>query len=210
MAAANFNINVDALIRFASLTRDLSKKQLAQVKTRSISTLSRRLGAEASRQISGKILNLPPRVISSYLNIKNDEHSVTLSGSNRRPPMSAFNPTWGGRASPGVVVTIWRDQGPILLAHTFMRPGSKEVWQRVPTSRSKTLSVGQGRNSSRQVVQGAGALVGRLPIVIRKGPAMARAVYERKHGDIYPDLSAFAQTTIAAEVARLVAALGKS
>jgi len=39
---------------------------------------------------------------------------------------------------------------------------------------------------------------------------MARAVYERKPGDIYPDLSAFPPTTIAAEVARLVATLGKS
>ncbi len=204
MAKSSININVDALIRLASFTRDLSEKQISQVKIRAISTLKRRLGAEASRQISEKILNLPPRVISGYLDVKADEQSITLTGSDQRPPISAFKPTWGGRTSPGVVATIWRDQGAVVLPHTFLRPGSKEVWQRIPTSRSKTQQVGQGRDSSRQVIQSAGALVGRLPIVVRKGPAMARAVYERKHGDIYPQLVEFGRNILSDEVSRLV------
>lgn len=203
MAKSSVNINVDALIRLASFTRDLSEKQIAQVRTRALSTLKRRLGAEASRQISERILNLPPRVISGYLDVKTDEHSITLTGTDQRPPISAFKPTWGGRTSPGVVATIWRDQGAVVLPHTFMRPGSKEVWQRIPAARTKTKQIGIGRDSSRVVVSKSG-LVGRFPIVVRKGPAMARAVYERKHGDIYPQLIEFGRDVLSDEVSRLV------
>lgn len=210
MAKGSVNIDVGALTLLATRLRGLSQKQIPQVKTRAVATLKRRIIAEAARQISEKILNLPPRVVSGYLSVQSNENSVSLTGKNSRPPISAFKPSWGGNASAGVIATIWRDQGAVTLAHTFLRPGSKEVWQRAPTSRSKTQRVGTGRDSSRQVVKTAGALVGRLPIVMRKGPAMARAVYERKHGDIYPDLIEFSQTILAAEIARLVNVMAES
>ena len=102
-------------------------------------------------------------------------------------------------------MTFWRDAGALLLPHTFMRRGSKEVWQRVPGSGgAKTIRIGTGRDSSREVVREASGLVGRLPIVVRKGPAFARAIFERKHGDIYPGLFEFSRRIITDEIARLI------
>jgi hypothetical protein len=207
--AAKVSINVDGLIRRANALNDLSTKQLAQVKTRVIASLKRRLIPEAARQASAEILNLSARQISPYLTVAVTADGITLSGSGSRLPVSAFKPTWAGPSSPGVVVTFWRDQGPITLAHTFKRPGSKEVWMRVPGSRSKTTRVGTGRDSSRVVTRAASGLVGRLPIVVRKGPAFARAIYEKKHGDIYPALVTFAQTFVQDEIGRLIEVIRK-
>jgi hypothetical protein len=203
--ANRVSFNFDALIRRAAQFTDLSTKQLAQVKSRTVATLKRRLGPEAARQISDNILNLTSRQISPYLIVKVTADGIALTGSSSRLPVSAFKPTWAGRSSPGVVVTFWRDAGPLLLAHTFMRRDSKEVWMRVPGARSRTQLVGTGRDSSRVVVREASGLVGRLPIVVRKGPSFARAVYERRHGDIYPALSSFGGQLLSDESARLLA-----
>jgi hypothetical protein len=202
--ASRVTLNFDALVRRAAQFADLSQKQIAQTKQRALATLKRRLGPEAARQISDNIMNLTARQISPYLNVKVTADGIVLTGSSSRLPVSAFKPTWGGPSSPGVTVTFWRDSGPLLLPHTFMRRGSKEVWQRVPGARSRTQLVGTGRDSSRVVVREASGLVGRLPIVVRKGPAFARAVYEKKHGDIYPALISFGGQVLSDEAARLV------
>lgn len=202
--AAKVSINVDAIIRRGNALQDLSTKQVTQVKTRAIATLKRRLAPEAAREIADEILNLNARQISPYLDVQVTSGGITLRGSDTRLPVSAFKPTWAGTTSPGVVVTFWRDSGPLVLAHTFMRKGSKEVWMRVPGARSKTATVGTGRDSSKVVVQPSSGLVGRLPIVVRKGPSFARAVYEKKHGDIFPSLVEFAQESLRVEVDRLV------
>lgn len=201
---AKVSINTDSLIRKADALNDLSTKQFAQAQTRVVASLKRRLVPEAAREIASEILNLTARQISPYLDVQVSANGITLRGSDARLPVSAFKPTWAGPSSPGVVVTFWRDSGPLTLAHTFMRRGSKEVWQRVPGTRSKTTRVGTGRDSSRVVTKAASGLVGRLPIVLRKGPAFARAVYEKKHGDIFPSLIDFAMTFVKVETDRIV------
>lgn len=201
---AKVSINTDSLIRKADALYDLSTKQLDQVQSRVVSSLKRRLAPQAARVIASEILNLTARQISQYLDVQVSANGITLRGSDTRLPVSAFKPSWDGPSSPGVVVTFWRDAGPLTLAHTFMRPGSKEVWQRIPGARSKTARVGVGRDSARVVTKAASGLVGRLPIVVRKGPAFARAVYEKKHGDIFPSLIEFAMTFVKVEADRLV------
>lgn len=196
-------IRFDGLVNRAK-TIDLTAKEVAQVKVRALATLRRRLVPEAAREASDQILNLTARQISPHLKVTVTSNGVTLSGDSTRLPVSAFKPTWAGPSSPGVTVTFWRDAGAITLAHTFMRPGSKEVWQRVPGSRSKTTQTGTGRDSSREVSKAASGLVGRLPIVVRKGPAFARAIYEKKHGDIYPSLIEYGLEVVHVEVDRLV------
>jgi hypothetical protein len=207
--AHRVTIDVDGLVRQAKKLNDISTKEIAQVKKRALASLKRRLGPEAARQASDNILNLSARQISPYLVVNATADGIVLTGKSSRLPVSAFKPTWSGPSSPGVVVTFWRDQGPITLAHTFKRPGSKEVWMRVPGSRSKTTRVGTGRDSSRVVTRAASGLVGRLPIVVRKGPAFARAIYEKKHGDIYPALITFAMTFVQDEVGRLIEVIRK-
>jgi len=202
--ANSVRLDVSAIVRQAAKLRDLTEKQLAQVQTRVVSGLKRRLVAEAARQTSANILNLTARQISPFLSVQTTANGIALVGSTQRLPVSAFRPVWGGPSSPGVSVTFWRDSGPQTLVHTFIRKGAVGVWQRVPGKAAKTTRVGVGRDSHRQVVRAASGLVGRLPIVQRKGPAFSRAIFERKHGDIYPGVTAFAQTFVDAEAIRLV------
>jgi hypothetical protein len=208
--AAKVSINVDSIVRKANALNDLATKQLDQLKQRVVASLRRRIIPEAARQASAEIFSLNSRQISPYLTVQTTANGITLAGSSTRLPVSAFKPTWGGPSSPGVVVTFWRDQGPITLAHTFKRKGSKEVWMRVPGARSKTTRVGTGRDSSRVVTKSASGLVGRLPIVVRKGPAFARGIYEKKHGDIYPALAEFAMTFVQDETGRLLEVFRKA
>jgi hypothetical protein len=204
MATANVTLDVSGVIRQAATLRTLKDREIAQVQTRVVSGLKRRIVPEAARLTSDGILNLTPRQISPYLFVETFADGIRLRGKSQRLPVSAFKPTWGGPTSAGVTVTFWRDAGPLTLVHTFIRKGTKGVWQRVPGKRSKTQRVGVGRDSSRQVVRPATGLVSRLPIVQRKGPSFARAIFERKHGDIYPDLIEFSQTFVRDEADRLV------
>lgn len=201
--ASKVSLNIDGLIRAQTMLANLTERQNQQLKQRALATLVRRLIPEAARQTSANILNLSPRQISPYLTVKMTANGIDLSGSASRLPVSAFKPTWGGPLSRGVTVTFWRDSGPITLEHTFMRKGSKEVWMRVPGTRSVVRQEGSGRDSEHVTVRGASGLVPRLPIVVRKGPSFSRAIFEKKHGDIYPALFEFCRQTIKDEIARL-------
>lgn len=202
--ANRVEFNLEPLIRATAKLRQLTGKEVTQTRTRIVSGLKRRLPPEAARQASEKIFNLTPRQISPYLIVNETANGLSLVGKSSRLPVSAFKPTWGGPSSPGVTVQFWRDGAPLVLPHTFVRDGTKTVWQRVPGTRSKTAQTGTGRDSQRHVVRAASGLVGRLPIVQRKGPSFARGIFQKKHGDIYPGLTTFCQSFVVDEAGRLV------
>jgi len=201
MAQAGLLVEVGALARIEARLRALSGPQLARVTSRSIATLRRRLVPEAARLLSQKVLNLQPRQISPYLGTELSGDTLILRGSKKRLPLSEFGARWGGRTTAGAVATLWRDAGPKTFLHTFKIKGKKQVWQRVPYRGAKFNSRKLGRGTQSAAPSG---LVQQYPIIVRKGPSFSRAVIGKRHGDITPDLIAFAQTVLAAEVQRLL------
>lgn len=207
MAAAGLVIDFAGLVRQAARIDQLRKGGLDRVRTRTVATLKRRLGPEAARLLSAEVLNLTPRQISPHLSVEVSGSglgvdALILRGDRGRLPLSDFRATWGGRNTPGAVATLWRDAGPITFAHTFkVKGGGKQIWQRVPFTGAKFNSARGGRQRGGGSASG---LVDRLPIVVRKGPAFARAVTGKKHGDILPPLFDFARSVLADEVARLL------
>lgn len=194
--ARGATISFGGLARMQRRVAELTGPQLARVKTRTLSTLARRLPPEVARLASEQLLNLTARQISPYVTAKVNtaDDSVTVSASRTRLPLSAFKPSFG---PAGAVVTTWRDTGALRLPHGFRRKGNKEVWQRVPF-----------RNQKGAQGPGPSGLTHRLPIVVRKGPSLAYTLTGGRtagsHGDITPDLMAFSRQALAAELQRLL------
>lgn len=171
-----------------------AEARVERAANRAIATVVRRIGPEAAREISRTVLNLPASKVSRHVKVKRggprgDEY-VTVSANKTRLPLTDFRPTFG---RDGVRVQTWRDSEPQRLPHAFKRKDKPGVWQRIP--------------------QNGGGLVPRLPIVQRKGPSLHRVFLQRGrfagHGDISGHLSQFTQTTLAAEITRLLKAEAK-
>ncbi len=168
-------------------------KKIAQVMARAKATVIRRVGPEASRLISGEILNLTARKVSPHIRVSSNTvkgagEYIVVSANKTRLPLADFTPRFSKRE--GVTVTTWRDQGPKQYPRAFKRRDKKGVWQRIPASRKSD------------------ALVARLPIAERKGPSMHRIFQFNGpyagHGDIRPQLTAFIQTRLTQEITRLL------
>lgn len=183
------DVTVGKLSALSQHAQDLAGPGLARVQQRAMGTLKRRAKAEAARLLSERVLALSPRAISPFISVSVRDTTLTIYGARKRLPLSMFSPVAGPR---GVSATIWRDQGPKLFEHTFIRRGTREVWQRVPFT---------GQKGQRVAPSG---LVQRLMIVQRKGPEFSRAVRERKHGDIHTPMVGFAQNVVALEIRRLL------
>lgn len=168
-------------------------KKIDQVMARAKATVIRRVGPEASRLISGEILNLTARKVSPHIRVSSNTVKgagayIVVSANKTRLPLADFTPRFSKRE--GVTVTTWRDQGPKQYPRAFKRRDKKGVWQRIPASRKSD------------------ALVARLPIAERKGPSMHRIFQFNGryagHGDIRPQLTAFIQTRLTQEITRLL------
>lgn len=176
---------------------------------RATSTLQRRLGPETARAISEDVLNLPARRISPFLQVERhkprDGEYLSVQASRVRLPLSAYSPRFS--RTDGVTVTTWKDAGPQELPHGFRRKDKPGVWQRIPARKAGKFRP-RDRGRADQTAEAPSGLVGRLPVVERKGPSMHRVfVFNGRnagHVDIRPRLSAFVQETLSREIARLL------
>lgn len=193
------NFDTSGLMRHVDRLRQTPAK-LEQVRKRSIATLSRRLKAEAARQVSEVQLNLSPGQIAPFINVKHTTGGnvdyVSVTASRDRIPLKAYKAKVSKKS--GATVTTWKDAAPVQLPHAFKRPDGN-VWQRVPYKGQK----GADRAPS--------GLVQRLPIVVRKGPSMKRALQpagpsKNDHGreQVVAHLMEFGQSILSAEIKRLL------
>ena len=174
---------------------DKRTKQVARIEKLAVTTLARRLGPETAREISASILNLSVAKVRPHIKVAQNsaggESYVSVSANKRRLPLTDF----GGTFSPsGFTVTTWKDQAAKHFPHIFKRKDARGAWQRIPTKRGA---------DNRPTV----GLVGRLPIVTRKGPSMHR-VFDPQgrypgHGDLIGKLSRFKQLLLVTEITRL-------
>lgn len=201
MAGKGSRVNFDTsgLRRIAARIENLSAQNLEKVRARAVSSMVRSVKAETARQVSEVQLNLSVRAISPHILVRTgkagDTDYVSVFASTARLPLSAFKPSIS--KSRGVTVKTWRDSPPLRLPHGFAR--GKEVWQRAPYRGQK----GQSAAPS--------GLVQRLPIVMRKGPSLKRALQptgpsQESHGRerVVEHLMRFGQAKLAAEIQRLL------
>lgn len=192
-------VDTSGLQRIAARITATGKK-VDQAKKRAQATLVRRLKAETAREVSRVQLNLSPTAISPHILVNqgtvDGNAYVAVSAAKKRLPLSAFKARITKKT--GATVTTWRDSAPYALPHGFRR--GKEVWQRAPYKGQK----GQTRTPL--------GLVQRLPIVMRKGPSLKRALQkvgpsQNDHGreEVVAHLVEYGQSVLAAEIQRLLA-----
>lgn len=188
-------LNTSGLRRVTARIERLSPANLAKVQQRAVSSMRRSLKAEAARAVSEVQLNLSARAIAPYIEVKDGKAGgidyVSVTASKARLPLSAYKPKFSKRA--GSTVVTWKDSAPVVMPHAFRR--GREAWQRIPDPRAATAS----------------GLVGRLPIVLRKGPSLKRALEkvgpsQNDHGreEVVNRLMEFGRAKLAAEIQRLL------
>lgn len=195
MANTGVTLDTSGLKRITERIARLSPKEMEKLRKRANASVARAMKAEAARAISEIELNLSPRQISRYLQTKlghaGDVDYVSVFASDTRLPLTAFKPRFS--KSSGVSVTTWRDSPAYVLPHGFRR-NRNQVWQRIPG-------------------KGPSGLVGRLPIVQRKGPSLKRALQKtgpqkawKDHGrqQVVDRIKAFGQEKLASEIRRLL------
>ena len=143
-------------------------------------------------------LNLSARQISPYIHTKAGSAGsmdyVSVYASDTRLPLRAFKPRRNGRK--GIAVQFWRDEAPRAMPHAFLLRG--DWWQRVP------FREGLG------ALRAPSGLVDRLPITLRVGPSLKRALQPvgqfpaAPHRDeVVEALKSYGQEVLRAELARL-------
>lgn len=166
-----------------------SEQKLQELRKRALASTVRGVKAEAARAVSELQLNLPPATLAKYINASlQDSSHISVKASKKRLPLSTFKPSFS--KTTGVTVTTWRDAPAYRLPHGFKL--GKEVYQRIPGD-------------------GPSGLVGRVPIVMRVGPSLKRAlerygpsVNEHRREDVVDRLAEFAKNKLADEVRRLI------
>lgn len=163
-------------------------------------TLARRLPVRAADLVAEKILNAPRNKVRGYLSAKTSGYNVILLGVEKRMPLKDFSGTrYGGRNTPGAVVEKWRDS-------------PAETYSAARASTSALLEGGAFAIKGRGVKGGIYNRIikkhpsGRQVLALRKGPSFARAITERRHGDIIPDLVEAGREVLRAEIERLLKA----
>lgn len=158
--------------------------------------VKRRWQVDAPRLVAAEILNIAPGRLRDYLgaDVKTvgGSAAVVLTGLRKRIPLHLFaGARYAGPKSPGAVVQVWRDSPPKVYERTFAIKGRGVrggIFMRAPTSSYRW----------------ADDLHPRLPLVLRKGPEVWRAVAEGNHGDVRPRLIETARVTFRAEIDRLL------
>jgi hypothetical protein len=176
-----------------------SHKEITQMFRRAAGTLSRRFPKEAARLVSERVLNVDAATIapmlSAFASVVGDDVSVRLQGLRKRVPLHKFlGARWGGRETPGAVVKVWRDTP----AETY--------------SAARAAAAGKrGRGGVFAIVSRGGVsgglfqrLKGSRQIARRSGPELWRAITDREHGDIQPELVEFGREVLREEIERLM------
>lgn len=161
--------------------------------------VKRRWQVDAPNLIAEEILNISPARLRKYLGVNvstlDGFAAVTLTGLRQRIPLHLFSGArYPGPKSEGAVVKVWRDSPPKVYPRTFAIKGrgiAGGIFQRAPQFLAFTE-------------EGDYMLHGRLPLVLRKGPELWRAVAEGKHGDVRPQLIETARVTFRSEIDRLI------
>ncbi|HET7064235.1 MAG TPA: hypothetical protein VFI49_08140 [Rudaea sp.] len=184
--------NLEALtrgIRSLNSLRDGGEKIIG----RAISTLKRRLPAQAKRDIA-KQYALASREIGSRLLCKGDRRSVTLTGLGRAQTLIKFK---ARQTRSGVTVQIQKGS-PVSIPHAFIHvparaPGAgpqvmirADAFRTVPGSVRDIATVGRNRHG--------------YPIVLLGGPTVADMLRDPGRED---RLSELARATFSKEVDRL-------
>ena len=199
MALRRSSVDVDltGLARHAARLDRYSPAQMQTVLKRSAGTLVRRLPVEASRLVSSEILNVPRLKVRPLLSARSSgaqgQVAIILSGLRNRIPLHQFSGAkYGGRKTAGAVVQVWRDSPP-------------KVYDRYASKKDTAVFAIKGRGVKSGLYQRIHNRKGeRAPIVQRKGPELWRAITDREHGDIYPQLIGFSDEVLRSERARLL------
>jgi len=181
MAAPRVSVDLGNVIKQADGFDRLASQLQERVTKRAVVTLARRLGPQTNRLIAAE-LNLSTRQVGQRVTVTNGGDYVEVTASGKPVPLSAFGAKWGGPSSAGATVQIFRDSAPRTLVSTFIRAGAVLVRKFVGSKRA-----------------------GRLPVRPLAGPAIASLLLGRGPHQIDQPLDYFAQQTLDAEVARLVA-----
>lgn len=193
MATTRLDFSLGGLQRAAGRVKRI-QTQMQQIEARALTTVTRRIGTEATRLIAAEALNLPQARVRQHLKVEKrmvgGASYISVQANKVRLPLILYTPRFNRTA--GVTVTTWRDQGPQRMPHAFKRRDRPGVWQRVPLRK------------------GGADLVPRLPVVERKGPSLHR-VFETRgraagHGNVIPKLSTFVEQILSLEIARLLRA----
>lgn len=193
MAGLNFNAS-PAIRRTQGRVEAFSQKNLNKVRSRAISSTTRALKAETSRAVSELQLNLSPSQISPFIAVKSTSEYIGVSAAAKRLALSAFRPSF---SDTGASATTWRDLPAYVIRHGFSR-GDGQVWQRAPGGSSPS------------------GLVSRLPILVRKGPSLKRALEDTGRGGshnrdkVVERLALFTKEKLADEIQRLISSLARS
>jgi hypothetical protein len=184
--------NLSALARGIDRLARLADGQIKLI-GRAVSTLKRRLPAQAKRDI-GAQYTLPSRQIASRLRCKGDSSSVTLTGLGRAQTLIKFN---AKQNASGVSAQIEKGKT-VQIQHAFIR-----VPAGAPSAGPQVLIRDAVFGSMPDKVQDIAVVDHNrhgYPIVLLGGPSVADMLRDAGRED---RLSDFVQTTFASEVDRL-------
>lgn len=185
--------------RLAARLELYGPKEINQMFRRAAGTLARRFPKEAARLVSERVLNLDAATIapmlSAFASGTGDDVSVRLQGLRKRVPLHKFlGARWGGRETAGASVKVWRNKP----AETY--------------SAARASAVSNRRRGGVFAIVGRGGVSGGLfqrvkggrEITRVTGPELWRAITDREHGDIQPDLIEFGRDVLREEIERLM------
>lgn len=184
MPSSGLSVDISRIIQESKGFRDLATQMQTRVTARAVSTLRRRIGPEANRELA-EDLNLPARQISQRTHVTGGQDFVEVTGSGHAIPLSLFSAKWGGRSTPGATAQVFRSGDRRTYVSTFIAKG-------VVYTRAKKGTKRVGRLPIRQLF---GPDIGSILISSHGGPS----------GQIAGRLAAFARDILAAEVERLIA-----
>jgi hypothetical protein len=185
--------NLSALARGIDRLARLADGQTKLI-GRAVSTLKRRLPAQAKRDI-GAQYNLPSRQIGSRLRCSGDSTSVTLTGLGRAQTLIKFG---AKQNAAGVAVQV--EKGKTLqIQHAFIRvpAGAPSAGPQVLIRNAEFGSIPDAKVQDIAIVDHNRH---GYPIVLLGGPSIADMLRDPGRED---RLSDFVQTTFTAEVDRL-------
>lgn len=189
--------------------------QIEQMQRRAVSTMRRRLGPEAKRDI-GAEYNLSPTRIDKGLSVRPTSDGIAVVGSARGVNAIEFNAQWTRVRGNGLVATVSRNRFRVSELRGKLR-GDNGLGARFAVKRGKAATVhagsfiGTGLNGSRLVLQedvnrpkqkyvkGRNAGRTKFPLESVYGPSVGQML---KHGRRPERLAEFAIRTLQADLLR--------
>jgi hypothetical protein len=184
----------------------LASSEARTIADRASKTLARRLPVRAAELVAELVLNVPRAKARGYLSAKASGDQVTLFGVERRIPLHDFTGTrYGGRKTPGAVVKKWRDSGPETYSAARAQSAGGLAKGGAFAIKGRGVKGGIYQRINKEFKAGG---TWRDVHVLRLGPSFARALTDKKHGDIMPALVSAGREVLRAELARLLKVSG--